>query len=100
MTEPNIRRTVLANGVRLATERMPHVRSVAVGIWLTRGSRHEPSEHSGIAHFKAGFGGEEVKYVGAWETAVSPAGRIVALANSMRARYVKLRHGRWATRGR
>jgi len=30
---------------------MPHVRSVAVGIWLTRGSRHEPKEHSGIAHF-------------------------------------------------
>lgn len=51
MTESNIRRTVLANGVRLATERMPHVRSVAVGIWLTRGSRHEPAEHPGIAHF-------------------------------------------------
>ena len=51
MTESNIRRTVLANGVRLATERMPHVRSVAVGIWLTRGSRHEPIEHAGIAHF-------------------------------------------------
>ena len=51
MTESNIRRTVLANGVRLATERMPHVRSVAVGIWLTRGSRHEPPHHSGIAHF-------------------------------------------------
>ena len=30
---------------------MPHVRSVAVGIWLTRGSRHEPEEHAGIAHF-------------------------------------------------
>lgn len=51
MTESNIRRTVLANGVRLATERMPHVRSVAVGIWLTRGSRHEPDAHPGIAHF-------------------------------------------------
>ncbi len=51
MSESNIRRAVLANGVRLATERMPHVRSVAVGIWLTRGSRHEPPEHSGIAHF-------------------------------------------------
>jgi predicted Zn-dependent peptidase len=51
VTESNIRRTVLSNGVRLATERMPHVRSVAVGIWLTRGSRHEPQEHSGIAHF-------------------------------------------------
>jgi predicted Zn-dependent peptidase len=49
--ESNIRRAVLANGVRLATERMPHVRSVAVGIWLTRGSRHEPPEDMGIAHF-------------------------------------------------
>jgi len=51
VTESNIRRTVLANGVRLATERMAHVRSVAVGVWLTRGSRHEPAEHPGIAHF-------------------------------------------------
>jgi predicted Zn-dependent peptidase len=51
VSEPNIRRAVLANGVRLATERMPHVRSVAIGIWLTRGSRHEPSESMGIAHF-------------------------------------------------
>lgn len=51
MSEPNIRRAVLANGVRLATERMPHVRSVAIGIWLTRGSRHEPPENMGIAHF-------------------------------------------------
>ena len=51
MSESNIRRAVLANGVRLATERMPHVRSVAVGIWLTRGSRHEPAEQAGIAHF-------------------------------------------------
>ena len=30
---------------------MPHVRSVSVGVWLTRGSRHEPEEHAGIAHF-------------------------------------------------
>mgnify|MGYP002629734914 CR=1 FL=1 len=51
MTEPNIRRAVLANGVRLATERLPHLRSVAVGVWLTRGSRHEPAEQTGIAHF-------------------------------------------------
>ena len=51
MSESNIRRAVLANGVRLATERLPHLRSVAVGVWLTRGSRHEPAEHTGIAHF-------------------------------------------------
>jgi predicted Zn-dependent peptidase len=30
---------------------MPHVRSVSIGVWLTRGSRHEPVEQSGIAHF-------------------------------------------------
>jgi predicted Zn-dependent peptidase len=30
---------------------MPHVRSVSVGVWLARGSRHEPESQSGIAHF-------------------------------------------------
>jgi predicted Zn-dependent peptidase len=30
---------------------MPHVRSVSIGVWLARGSRHEPAERSGIAHF-------------------------------------------------
>jgi predicted Zn-dependent peptidase len=42
---------VLPNGLRLLTERMPHVRSVSIGVWLARGSRHEPQEQSGIAHF-------------------------------------------------
>jgi predicted Zn-dependent peptidase len=44
-------REVFPNGVRLITETMDHVRSVSVGVWLTRGSRHEPIEHGGIAHF-------------------------------------------------
>jgi predicted Zn-dependent peptidase len=30
---------------------MTHVRSVSIGVWLARGSRHEPAEQSGIAHF-------------------------------------------------
>ncbi len=30
---------------------MPHVRSVSIGIWLARGSRHESRALSGIAHF-------------------------------------------------
>jgi predicted Zn-dependent peptidase len=51
MSEDRIRRAVLANGVRLVTEQMPHVRSVAIGVWLMRGSRHEPTDHAGIAHF-------------------------------------------------
>ncbi len=44
-------RDVLDNGLRLVTEAMPHVRSVSIGVWLTRGSRHETDERSGIAHF-------------------------------------------------
>ena len=30
---------------------MSHVRSVSLGVWLSRGSRHETDEESGIAHF-------------------------------------------------
>jgi len=44
-------REVLDNGLRLLTESIPHVRSVSIGVWLTRGSRHEPSQYGGIAHF-------------------------------------------------
>ena len=41
----------LPSGLRLITETMPHVRSVTVGVWLTRGSRHETDAESGMAHF-------------------------------------------------
>lgn len=44
-------RDALENGIRLVTESMGHVRSVSLGVWLTRGSRHETDEESGIAHF-------------------------------------------------
>ena len=44
-------REVLDNGLRLITETMPHVRSVTIGVWLTRGSRHEVEAQGGIAHF-------------------------------------------------
>src|SRR5262245_12844040 len=30
---------------------MTQVRSISIGVWLTRGSRHEAAERSGIAHF-------------------------------------------------
>ena len=30
---------------------MTQVRSVSIGVWLTRGSRHESADQSGIAHF-------------------------------------------------
>jgi predicted Zn-dependent peptidase len=42
---------VLPNGLTLVTESMPHVRSVAIGVWLKRGSRHETPGQTGISHF-------------------------------------------------
>jgi predicted Zn-dependent peptidase len=44
-------REVLGTGLRLITESMPQVRSVTIGVWLTRGSRHESDALGGIAHF-------------------------------------------------
>jgi len=41
----------LPSGLVLITERMPSVRSVATGVWLKRGSRHERSVEAGISHF-------------------------------------------------
>jgi predicted Zn-dependent peptidase len=46
-----VTREVLDTGLRLITETMPHVRSVSIGVWLTRGSRHEIETRGGIAHF-------------------------------------------------
>jgi predicted Zn-dependent peptidase len=42
---------VLPNGLRVVTERMQHVRSISVGIWIATGSRQESPEQSGISHF-------------------------------------------------
>jgi predicted Zn-dependent peptidase len=47
----SIRRQVLPNGLTVITEQMPHIRSVAIGIWLKSGSRDEDSEWNGISHF-------------------------------------------------
>ncbi len=44
------RKSALPNGIRLVTETMPHVRSVAVGIWVETGSRLEPEPLGGISH--------------------------------------------------
>src|SRR3979411_1340653 len=30
---------------------MSQLRSMSIGVWLTRGSRHEAAEQSGVAHF-------------------------------------------------
>lgn len=44
-------KTTLPNGVRIVTEEIEHVRSVAVGIWVGAGSRDEKEGYEGISHF-------------------------------------------------
>lgn len=41
----------LDNGVRVIVEKIPTVRSVALGIWVGTGSRHEEADNNGISHF-------------------------------------------------
>lgn len=43
--------TRLPNGLTVATEHMPGLRSVSLGIWVRRGSRHESPALNGICHF-------------------------------------------------
>lgn len=39
------------NGVRIVSEHIPHVRSVAVGVWVHVGSKHETPQENGLTHF-------------------------------------------------
>ena len=48
MTE-GYRKSLLPNGTRVVTERMEHVRSVAVGVWVETGSRHEAEDRGGMS---------------------------------------------------
>lgn len=44
-------KTVLANGVRVLSFPMPHVRSASMILTYNIGSRYETDEHAGISHF-------------------------------------------------
>ncbi|MED4812215.1 pitrilysin family protein [Bacillus atrophaeus] len=46
-----IKRYTCQNGVRVVLENNPTVRSVAIGVWIGTGSRHETPEINGISHF-------------------------------------------------
>src|ERR1700721_199085 len=46
-----VRRTVLPGGLRVVTEFLPAVRSVALGIWVGVGSRDEDEAHAGATHY-------------------------------------------------
>src|SRR6202451_517013 len=48
---PGVKRTVLPGGLRVVTEFLPAVRSVALGIWVGVGSRGEDQAHAGATHY-------------------------------------------------
>jgi lipid II:glycine glycyltransferase (peptidoglycan interpeptide bridge formation enzyme) len=48
----------------------------------------------GIAHFKTGFGGREVRYIGAWDLVLDPLGRqVYESAQRARVLWARRRHG-------
>lgn len=42
--------TTLSNGLRVVTDHVPSVDSVAVGVWIGTGARHEELSYNGAAH--------------------------------------------------
>ena len=49
--DSTVRKTVLPGGLRIVTESLPSVRSVALGIWVGVGSRDEDQAHAGATHY-------------------------------------------------
>ena len=45
------RLTDIGSGVRVVTEAVPSVRSVALGLWVRTGSRDETPAQAGVSHF-------------------------------------------------
>lgn len=46
-----LQKHVCSNGVRIVHEKMPYLRSVAIGLWVGAGSVDETKEEAGLAHF-------------------------------------------------
>ncbi len=47
----NVRKREMKNGLVVASEVMPHLRSVSLGVWVKCGSRFEGADDTGISHF-------------------------------------------------
>ena len=46
----SVKVTTLSNGLRVAVDEMPEVKSASLGIWVACGTRHESAELNGMAH--------------------------------------------------
>ncbi len=50
MMDSQFRKSTLPNGLRILSERHPHVHSATLGLWVQAGSIYEESGQSGLAH--------------------------------------------------
>lgn len=41
----------LSNGIRVVAEKIDHLRSVSIGVWVGNGSRYENKDENGMSHF-------------------------------------------------
>lgn len=46
-----VEKTTLKNGIRIVSKKMPHARSVSMGVWVNVGARDESEPESGLSHF-------------------------------------------------
>ncbi|MGH6760468.1 MAG: M16 family metallopeptidase [Phyllobacterium sp.] len=59
----------LSNGLTVVTETMPHVESVALGVWVKAGSRNEAEDQHGIAHLLEHMAFKGTENRSAWQIA-------------------------------
>ncbi|MGD2271001.1 MAG: pitrilysin family protein [Desulfobacterales bacterium] len=45
-----VNKTILNNGIRIVTKRMPYARSVSMGVWVNVGARDELPSENGLSH--------------------------------------------------
>lgn len=50
MFKPLFKKTTLANGIRVVTEKHPYTEAISAGIWICAGSRDEKKQFMGISH--------------------------------------------------
>ncbi len=59
----------LSNGMTVATETLPHIETVALGIWVKSGARNERPDEHGIAHLLEHMAFKGTESRSAWEIA-------------------------------
>ena len=77
--------TCLPNGLYVVTHNLPHLETVALGIWVKAGARDERPEENGIAHFleHMAFKGTERRSAQAIAEEIESAGGEINAATGM-----------------